>query len=66
MPVVKFLESSLEPEETQGYVTKCETFAAIPYVKGQFIILHQGKQIRTCKNLTTAKNFISQELRKLK
>ena len=66
MPVVKFLEPSLESEETQGYVTNCETFAAVPYVKGQFIIIHNGHQIRTCKNLTTAKNFISKELRKLK
>lgn len=50
----------------EGYVSPCGMYAAIPYVKGQFIIIHNGYQIRCCKNLTTAKQFINQERKKLK
>lgn len=56
----------LEENDEQGYVTTCGTFAAVPYVKGQYVIIHNGQQIRTCRNITTAKNFINQEKRKLK
>lgn len=66
MPIVKFQEPSLDEEESLGYVTKCGTFAAVPYCKGQFIIIHRGEQIRTCKSIRTAKNFIFQEMKKLK
>ena len=69
----KCLEKKTEPEpqieqdpEETGYVTTCGTFAAVPYVKGQYVVIHNGQQIRTCRNITTAKNFINQEKRKLK
>jgi hypothetical protein len=52
--------------EEKGYVTNCGRFAAIPYSNGQFIIIHNGTQIRCCKNITTAKNFINSEIKKLK
>jgi hypothetical protein len=52
--------------EYQSYVTKCGMYAAIPYVKGQFIVIHNGQQIRCCRNLTTAKQFINKEKNKLK
>lgn len=66
MPTVKFLEPQFDEEELQGYVTKCGTYAAVPFVKGQFIIIHNGKQIKTCRTLVTAKNYINQEMRKVK
>jgi hypothetical protein len=52
--------------EEKGYVTNCGRFAAIPYSNGQFIIIHNGTQIRCCKNITTAKNFINSEIKKIK
>jgi hypothetical protein len=66
MPTVKFLEPQVDEDESLGYVTKCGTFAAVPYHKGQFVIIHNGKQIRTCRNIKTAKTFITQELKKIK
>lgn len=63
MPIVKFLEPVAESEE-KGYVTSCESYAAIPFVKGKFVVIHNGYQIKTCKNLTEAKKFISKELKK--
>lgn len=50
----------------EGYISPCGMYAAIPYVKGQFIIIHNGYQIRCCRNITTAKQFITQERKKLK
>lgn len=55
-----------ESKISEGYVTTNGEFAAIPYTKGQFVILHNGFQIRTCKNIDTAKKFINEELKKLK
>jgi hypothetical protein len=52
--------------EDQSYVTECGMYAAIPYVKGQFIVIHNGQQIRCCRSLTTAKRFITKEKNKLK
>jgi hypothetical protein len=49
-----------------GYVTRCGSFAAVPFGDTQYIIIHNGQQIRCCKNLTTAKNYISLEMKKLK
>lgn len=50
----------------EGYISSCGMYAAVPYTKGQFIIIHNGHQIRCCKNITTAKQFITQERKKLK
>lgn len=57
---------NISTDENLGFVTKCGTFAAIPYVESQFAIIHNGKQIRFCKNIETAKKFISMEMKKLK
>ncbi len=72
MPKTKSLiEFVVEPEpETEtktenGYISPCEMYAAVPY-GNQFVIIHNGYQIRTCRNLTTAKNFIAQERKKVK
>lgn len=54
----------LEPDD-KGWATSCGTFAAVPFTKGQFIILYSGRQIRTCRNIDTAKRFIHQEMKKL-
>lgn len=48
-----------------GYISPCEMYAAVPY-GNQFIIIHNGFQIRLCRNLTTAKNFINQHKKKKK
>lgn len=66
MPIVKFLEPQLDEEETLGYVTKCGTYAAVPFYNNQFVIIHNGYQIKTCRSIKTAKSFINQEMKKLK
>lgn len=53
-------------ENEIGYVSPCEQFAAVPFGENKYIIIFNGKQIRTCKNIITAKNFINQERKKLK
>jgi hypothetical protein len=53
-------------KEEDNYISPCGMYAAVPYAKGQFIIIHNGQQIRCCRNLTSAKNFINSENKKLK
>lgn len=40
-----------------GYVTKDESYAAVPY-GNQFMIIHNGQQITVCKTLEKAKEYI--------
>jgi hypothetical protein len=54
------------PDNLSGYVTSCGSFAAVPYGTSNFIILHNGEQIRLCRNITTARKFINEEMKKLK
>ena len=65
MPTVEFSPKQENENELNGYVTKCGTFAAVPY-GNQYIIIHNGQQIKLSKTLTTAKSYISKELRKIK
>lgn len=61
--IIEFVE---EPETIElGYISPCEMYAAVPF-GAQFVILYNGFQIRTCRNITTAKNFINQERKKKK
>lgn len=57
----EFIQNNLE----EGYISPCEQYAAVPF-GNQFIVIHNGYQIRTCRTLTTAKNFINQEKKKIK
>ena len=63
----KVIEFVAEQEEIieLGYISPCEMYAAVPY-GNQFIIIHNGFQIKLCRNLTTAKNFINQDKKKKK
>lgn len=62
----KVMEVAEVVEETEiGYISPCEMYAAVPYGK-QFVILYNGFQIKTCRTLITAKNFINQERKKRK
>ncbi len=44
--------------DENGFCTDNEEWCAVPYTKGQFIIIHQGQQVRLCRTLQTAQNFI--------
>lgn len=48
----------IEYDELGGFCTDKFDWCAIPYVNGQYIIIHQGSQVRLCKTSETAKNFI--------
>ena len=61
----KKIDEFIVNSEENSYVSPCEMYAAIPY-GNQFIIIHNGFQIKICRNLTTAKNFINQERKKIK
>lgn len=65
MPRTKKITEFIEETETieSGYISPCEMYAAVPFGM-QFVILYNGYQIRTCRTLTTAKNFINQERKK--
>lgn len=41
----------------EGYVSKDEMWAAIPFGK-KYMVIHNGEQIQVFKTLDTAKNFI--------
>ena len=51
----------LEPKPGPiGFVIK--DYAAIPY-GNQFMILHNGKQIKVCRNQQSARSFIQKEMK---
>lgn len=43
-----------------GFVVK--DYAAIPY-GNQFVILHNGQQIKVCRNQQSARSFIQKEMK---
>lgn len=64
--VVATVETSIiEEPQYQTYVSTDEMWAAIPY-GNQYIVLNNGFQVHLARNLTTAKTFISKQMRKLK
>lgn len=64
--VVANVEASIvEEPQYQTYVSSDEMWAAIPY-GNQYIILNNGFQVHLARNLTTAKTFISKQMRKSK
>jgi len=54
------------PGSPNGYVTKDLEWAAVPWMKNKFIILHQGQQVHTANNYKTAVSYIDKEVKALK
>lgn len=44
-----------------GFCTKDDSWCAIPYGKERYMIIHQGSQVRLCRSLQTAYNFIQEK-----
>jgi hypothetical protein len=53
---------SPKPGDPNGYVTKDGMWAAVPWGK-KFVILHNGQQIHTANNYTTAKSYILKQVK---
>jgi hypothetical protein len=51
--------------DPNGYVTKDEMWAAVPFGK-KFVVIHNGLQVHTANNLTTAKSFIQKQIKSTK
>jgi hypothetical protein len=51
----------LEPKPGPiGFIVK--DYAAIPY-GNQLMVIHNGKQIKVCRNQQSARNFINKQIR---
>jgi hypothetical protein len=53
---------SPKPGDPNGYVTKDGMWAAVPWGK-KFVILHNGQQVHTANNYTTAKSYILKQVK---
>ena len=51
-----------KPGDPNGYVTKDGMWAAVPYGK-KFVIIHNGQQVHTANNYTTAKSYILKQVK---
>lgn len=60
-------ESLLNPNpgDPNGYVTKDGMWAAVPCGK-KFVIIHNGHQVHTANNYSTAKSYILKQIKSLK
>lgn len=47
-----------ESADVNGFCTDDFEWCAVPYVKDSYIIIHKGQQVRLCRTLRTAQNFI--------
>lgn len=50
------------PGDPNGYVTKDGMWAAVPWGK-KFIIIHNGQQVHTANNYTTARSYITKQIK---
>ena len=50
------------PGDPNGYVTKDGMWAAVPWGK-KFVIIHNGEQVHTANNYTTAKSYILKQVK---
>lgn len=50
------------PGDPNGYVTKDGMWAAVPWGK-KFVIIHNGQQVHTANNYTTAKSYILKQVK---
>jgi hypothetical protein len=53
------------PGFPNGYLSKDNTWAAVPFGK-QFMIIHNGQQVYTCKTYNDAKAYIDKKSKLLK
>jgi len=53
------------PGNPNGYVTKDGMWAAVPYGK-KFIIIHDGHQVHLANNYSSAKSYISKQVKAAK
>jgi len=51
-----------KPGDPNGYVTKDGMWAAVPWGK-KFVIIHNGHQVHTATNYTTAKSYIAKQIK---
>lgn len=51
-----------KPGNPNGYVTKDGMWAAVPWGK-KFVIIHNGEQVHTANNYTTAKSYILKQVK---
>lgn len=49
-----------------GWVSADETWAAIHWVNGKYISIHNGRQVSSHNSLETAKKFIQKQSKKTK
>ena len=50
------------PGHPNGYVTKDGMWCAVPWGK-KFVIIHNGQQIHTASNYSTAKSYILKQIK---
>jgi hypothetical protein len=50
------------PGDPNGYVTKDGMWAAVPFGK-KFVIIHNGEQVHTANNYSTAKSYIAKQVK---
>jgi hypothetical protein len=51
-----------KPGFPNGYVTKDEMWAAVPFGK-KFMIIHNGSQVEVCNNYKLAKAYIDKQVK---
>ena len=51
-----------KPGDPNGYVTKDGMWAAVPWGK-KFVIIHNGEQVHTASNYTTAKSYVLKQVK---
>lgn len=51
-----------KPSDPNGYVTKDGMWTAVPFGK-KFVIIHNGQQVHTANNYSTAKSYILKEMK---
>ena len=51
-----------KPGDPNGYVTKDGMWAAVPWGK-KFVIIHNGQQVHTANNYSTAKSYILKQIK---
>lgn len=54
-----------KPGDPNGYVTKDGMWAAVPWGK-KFVIIHNGQQVHTANNYSTAKSYILKQVKATK
>jgi hypothetical protein len=51
-----------KPGDPEGYVTKDGMWAAVPWTGKKFIIIHNGQQVHTANNYSSAKSYILKQV----